>query len=51
MNAKSNKIKDKILKGLERSHEKLISFKKERNLELVIYQDGKIIKVPGSSLT
>jgi hypothetical protein len=37
--------KNKILKGLEKVYEKLIKFKKEKNSELVIIRDKKIIKI------
>lgn len=37
--------KNKILKGLEKVYEKLIEFKKEKNSELVIIRDKKIIKI------
>lgn len=47
MTKKDNQIelKDKIVKGLEKVYERLIEFKKEKNSELVIIQDGKIVKV------
>lgn len=37
--------RNKILKGLEKAYEKMITFKKERNSELVIIQDNKIVKI------
>lgn len=37
--------KNKILKGLEKVHEKLIAFKKAKNSELVIIRDKKIVKI------
>lgn len=37
--------KNKILKGLEKVYEKLIEFKKQKNTELVILQDNKIVKI------
>lgn len=37
--------RNKILKGLEKVYEKLIKFKKEKNSELVIIRDKKIIKI------
>jgi hypothetical protein len=37
--------KNKILKGLEKAYEKMLLFKKERKSELVIIQDGKIVKI------
>lgn len=42
-----NKIenRNKILKGLEKAYEKMIMFKKERKSELVIFKDGKIVKI------
>ena len=42
-----NKIenRNKILKGLEKAYEKMILFKKEHKSELVIFKDGKIVKI------
>jgi len=37
--------KNKILKGLEKVHEKLIAYKKAKNSELVIIRDNKIVKI------
>ncbi|WP_196941137.1 hypothetical protein [Sphingobacterium pedocola] len=37
--------KDRILKGLEKVYEKLIEFKKEKNSELVVLRDNKIVKI------
>jgi len=36
---------NKILLGLEKVYEKLIEFKKQKNTELVILQDNKIVKI------
>jgi hypothetical protein len=38
-------IEDKILHGLEKSHEKLIASKRRNNEELVILQDNRIVKI------
>ncbi|MBN2523007.1 MAG: hypothetical protein JXB24_07010 [Bacteroidales bacterium] len=45
MTRKENTIREKILKGLELTHKKLIQFKIERNLDLVISDNGKIKKI------
>ena len=42
---KQIELKDKIVKGLDKVYERLIAFKKEKNSELVIMRDGKIVKV------
>lgn len=42
---KQIELKEKIVKGLETVYERLIKFKKEKNSELVIMQDGKIVKI------
>jgi hypothetical protein len=42
---KQMELKDKILIGLEKVYEKLIEFKKQKNSELVIIKDNKIIKI------
>lgn len=42
---KQIEFKDKIVKGLEKVYEKLIVYKKEKNSELVIMKDGKIVKI------
>jgi len=42
---KQNELFEKVLLGLEKAYEKLIEFKKQKNTELVILKDGKIVKV------
>lgn len=42
---KQNEMLDKILLGLEKVYEKLIEFKKQKNTELVIIKDNKIVKI------
>jgi hypothetical protein len=42
---KQNELYNKILLGLEKVYEKLIEFKKQKNSELVIMRDDKIVKV------
>lgn len=42
---KQTELYDKIIIGLEKVYEKLIEFKKQKNTELVIMQDNKIIKI------
>ena len=42
---KQIELKDKIVKGLEKVYEKLIEFKKEKDSELVIMREGKIVKM------
>ena len=35
----------KILKGLEKVREKLIEFKKQKNTDLVVLKDNKIVRI------
>ena len=42
MTANSLKIREKILKGLELTYQRLIKYKIERNLDLVISENGKV---------
>jgi len=42
---KQIEMKGKILFGLEKAYEKLIEFKKQKNSELVILRDNKIVKI------
>jgi len=37
--------KIKILKGLEKVYEKLLEYKKNKNSELVVLRDNKIVKI------
>ena len=46
MTKQDNPIREKILKGLELTYTRLIKSKKERNLDLVISKDGKIVRIP-----
>ena len=38
-------LEEKISKGLEKAYKKMIAFKKEKNSPVIIYEDGKILKV------
>jgi len=42
---KQTELYNKILFGLEKVYQKLIEFKKQKKTELVIMQDGRIVKV------
>jgi len=42
---KQLELKDKILIGLEKVYERLIEFKKQKNTELVVIKDNKILKI------
>jgi hypothetical protein len=50
MTKKDNTVRDKIIKGLELTHKRLIQSKKDRNLDLVISENGKIIRVHARDL-
>ena len=39
-------VREKILKGMELTYTRLIKSKKERNLDLVVSKDGKIVRIP-----
>jgi len=46
--SKTNKdleFREKIMKGLEIAYERMIEFKKQKNSELVVMRDGKIVKI------
>ena len=38
-------FRDKILKGLDKSYERLIEFKKYKNSELVVMKGDKIVRI------
>lgn len=42
---KQIELKNKIVLGLEKVYERLIEFKKQKNSELVIMKDNKIVKI------
>ena len=42
---KQLELRDNILIGLEKVYEKLIEFKKQKNTELVIMKDNKIVRI------
>lgn len=50
MTKKDNPIREKILKGMELTHKRLIQFKKERNFDLVVSKDGKVVSIPAKDL-
>ena len=45
MTTNSLQIRDKIIKGLEKSYSKLIKYKIDRNLDLVVSENGKVIHI------
>jgi hypothetical protein len=47
---KQIELRNNILKGLEKVYEKLIVFKKEKNSELIIMKNGKIVKIKAKDL-
>lgn len=38
-------LEDKILKGLKLTYKRLLQFKKEKNTELVVIREGKIVHI------
>ncbi|MBB1138038.1 hypothetical protein [Myroides sp. WP-1] len=51
MKTKARDIKKaKILSGLEQAYKKMIAFKKEKNSEIVIIKDDKIVHVKPESV-
>jgi hypothetical protein len=42
---KQIEFRNKILLGLEKVYEKLIEFKKQKNTELVIMKENKVVKI------
>lgn len=38
-------LRDKILAGLEQAYEKPLEFKKQKNTDLVVIKDNKIVKI------
>jgi hypothetical protein len=45
-----NELRDKILKGLEISFERLIAYKKYKNSVMVVMKDNKIVKIKPEDL-
>ena len=50
MTSKDNQIRDKVIKGLALVHKRLIQLKKERNLDLVISENGKVVRLRAKDL-
>ena len=42
---KVNGIKEKVIEGLDKSSQKLIQTKKERNHHLVVSENGKVVYI------
>ena len=42
---RENEIKEKVLEGLDLSYKRLLKNKKERNFDLIISQDGRIVRI------
>ena len=50
MTKSTNTIKEKIIKGLELTHKKLLQSKKDCNQDFVISLEGHIVRVNGRDL-
>lgn len=50
MTSSTNTIKEKIIKGLELTHKKLLQSKRDCNQDLVISIEGRIVRVNGRDL-
>ena len=50
MTKKDNAVREKIIKGLDLTYQRLIQSKKERNLDLVISDNGKVTKLQARNL-
>jgi len=50
MTKKDNSIRDKIIKGMELTHKRLIRSKKDRNLDLVVSDKGKVVRIHAENL-
>jgi len=46
----NNPVREKILKGMELTHKRLIQYKKERNFDLVVSKDGKVVRIAAKDL-
>ncbi len=42
---KKDDLTTRLLKGLEKSYEKLIEFKKQKNSMLVVLRDNKVVRI------
>lgn len=42
---KQIELRDKILAGLDKVYDKLLEFKKQKNTDLVVIKDNKIVKI------
>lgn len=47
---KRTENQEKILKAMDKVYENLIAFKKKMNSDLVVYRDGKIVRIKASEL-
>lgn len=42
---KQIELRDKIMAGLDKVYDKLLAFKKQKNSDLVVIKDNKIVKI------
>ena len=45
MSNNQKEIKKKIVEGLEKAYQKLLEFKKQKQTDLVILKDNKIVRI------
>ena len=41
---KQSELRDKILSGLEVAYKRMLEFKRQKNSEVVVMRDGKIVR-------
>jgi len=51
MKIKENPVREKVLKGLDLTRKNLLKFKKEKNMQLIISDNGKIIRIRPEDLS
>jgi hypothetical protein len=51
MKIKENPVREKVLKGMDLTCKNLLKHKKERNLQLIISDNGKIIRIRPEDLS
>jgi len=43
-------LEEKVIKGLEKSHKKMLQFKKQMNSPLIVSKEGKVVEIKAENI-
>ena len=50
INEQLKELEDKVSKGLEEAHKKMVEFKKQKNSPLIVSRNGEVIEISAAEI-